>query len=598
MFANSIDECTDTTKLYVLPDGHIYAYMRVVSLGGQPLFNNLADPNKVNSTPSTAINADEWLNGYYVSSKSIATRANCVVTNKIHVTLNDTIRIKGFNTTETAYNGTKARNDFKVLYCDESGNALMTERKPAVLNSIEGSGDLEKMDSTELENGIYCFTPKIIYESYLKNVAYVRICGYPLDDTDSIIITVNEPITYSEATEDYQWTNTGHAFVPTDYEDRIIELEERVGVLENDEGVSSGDSSKNGLIDNVDILLPASDVAVVGREYNIYKNTIVFSSLPVDNYDIVMQLNDTSVEYYNYHDVWRFTPAKAGTYTLTVKVRDIKTGNNDIYATKTMTLYVVENTAMVNKNVLFIGDSLTAAGIYTAEIQNNLSGGEIMSVGTIETTRTVNGVAITSKHEGRNGWATWDYAGTKIDSTSKFLSDANVFRNPDTNKFDLGYYMDTYHSGVTLDAVCLNLGTNGIGAQISVVTGMDELITRIREYSSTLPILIHIPIPVAPQDYRAYLTYQENASSPYMRMRWYDLAKVYIDKYEGTMSGVYLMPVYLNMDTEYDFPTQTMVASARNPTQIKRITDGHPNTYGYLKMADVYFANLLYRIVT
>lgn len=26
-FANSIDECTDTSKLYVLPDGYIYAYV-------------------------------------------------------------------------------------------------------------------------------------------------------------------------------------------------------------------------------------------------------------------------------------------------------------------------------------------------------------------------------------------------------------------------------------------------------------------------------------------------------------------------------------------------------------------------------------------
>lgn len=346
------------------------------------------------------------------------------------------------------------------------------------------------------------------------------------------------------------------------------------------------------VLDGVDIILPEIDVAVVGREYNIYKDTIIFSHLSAADYDVVIELDDTSVQAYNYHEVWRITPTKAGTYTLTVTVRDVKTGNSGVYATKSMTLYVVADTAVVGKYVLFIGDSLTAAGIYPAEIQHNLSGGGITSVGTIETTRTIDGVSRTSKHEGRNGWATWDYAGTRDASLSKFQSDENVFRNPSTNKFDLGYYMDTYHPGVALNAVCINLGTNGLGAHVSACAGMDEMIARIREYSETLPILIHIPIPVAGQDYRAGMAGQKTASSPYIRMRWYDLAAAYIEKYEG-MANVHLMPVYCNMDVEHDFPTESVAVSARNPATTVRVTDGHPTTYGYLKMADVYYAHLM-----
>lgn len=33
-FANSIDECTDTSKLYVLPDGYLYAFQKGVVEGG------------------------------------------------------------------------------------------------------------------------------------------------------------------------------------------------------------------------------------------------------------------------------------------------------------------------------------------------------------------------------------------------------------------------------------------------------------------------------------------------------------------------------------------------------------------------------------
>lgn len=345
---------------------------------------------------------------------------------------------------------------------------------------------------------------------------------------------------------------------------------------------------------DVDILIPASDVAVVGREYNIYKNTMVWGNLSVEHYDVDITINDGTTKAYNYNEVWRYTPTTAGTYTVTIKVRDRKLGNKAIYASKTMTLYVVANAMVTGKNVLFLGDSLTYAGKYTAEIQHNLSSGGITSIGTIERTVGINGTNLTAMCEGRNGWATWDYAGTWADSLTKFQSANNVFRNPNTNQFDLGYYMNTYHSGKTLDAVCLNLGTNGVGATGINVEGMNELISRIRVYSATIPILVHIPIVEGAGDVYPYLG--STATPSYMHMRWFELAEAFIKEYDGTMPNVYVVPVYFNLDENNDFPKTSMVVSARNPATIERITDGHPNTYGYLKMADVYYAHLQYHI--
>jgi lysophospholipase L1-like esterase len=51
------------------------------------------------------------------------------------------------------------------------------------------------------------------------------------------------------------------------------------------------------------------------------------------------------------------------------------------------------------------------------------------------------------------------------------------------------------------------------------------------------------------------------------------------------------------MDTDYDYPTTTVTASSRNPTEITIHSDPlHPNQYGYLKMADVYYQNLVARL--
>jgi len=602
-FANDISECTDTSKLYVLPDGYIYAYKRIIYPGGVPQFTNQVDPSTANDTsPDTTLSGDEWLNGYRIATKAISERKGIVVTDLIPAKNGDVIRIKGFDTSaNTAPSGSTAYGEFRVIALTSSGEAIATEIQPATPKATSATtGKLEQMDGAELENGIYCFNvSSSVFNVGTSNVTYLRVCGYPEGgNSDGVVVTVNEPIAYSEESESYQWTNTGHAFVPADYEDRIIgieedltELSERIDELGSADG-GTGSTGGTAFADDVDILLPASDVAVVGHEYNIYKNTVVFSSRPVEDYDIAVWLDDSSVQAYNYHEVWRFTPAKTGTYTLKMRVRDVK-DHNTVYAEKTMALEVIEDSAVTGKKVLFLGDSLTAAGVYPNEIEKNLSEGGITSIGTVSVTRDNADMDFTVMCEGRSGWATWDYAGTKVDSKTRFSSDSNVFRNPETNLFDFGYYMTAYHPDVKLDAVCLNLGTNGIGANTSTITGMNELIARIREYDDTLPILIHIPIPVVGQDKYAGVASQSNNTSPYMRMRWYELARAYITNYEGKMEDVYLVPVYMNMDTEHDFPTETVAISSRNPAEITRVSNGHPNVYGYRKMADVYFAWLM-----
>ena len=347
---------------------------------------------------------------------------------------------------------------------------------------------------------------------------------------------------------------------------------------------------------SVEIFLNDEDIAIVGHEYNLYHYAVVHGKKQYTDYDIAVTLtyiNEEGKTVYqaakNYAECFRFTPTVARDYSLTYLVRGLK---NEYIAQKTITLHVIEDTAVSGKKVLFIGDSFTDAGIWPAEIQHNLSGGGIISIGTVSDTVTIGGQSLSVLHEGRQGWATWDYAGTNANFMSKFPTASNVFRNPSTNKFDLSHYMETYHPGVTLNAVCVFLGTNGLGAVDSTSAGMTELITRIREYDATIPILLHYTLQNVGQDYWSKFADQKNNTKWYRQHLWREQYERYKSLYRG-MDNVYIVPVYENLDYEMDFPHKEFAASARNPATISRVTDGHPSKEGYLKMADVYYAYLL-----
>ena len=82
-----------------------------------------------------------------------------------------------------------------------------------------------------------------------------------------------------------------------------------------------------------------------------------------------------------------------------------------------------------------------------------------------------------------------------------------------------------------------------------------------------------------------------------MRGHWRGLIKAYITAFDNKISNVYLSTPYFNIDPDNDFPTETVARCARDTAQIVRQNDSmHPNRVGTLKMADSYFADLLYRI--
>lgn len=201
LFANTIDECTDTTKVYVLPDGYIYAYM-----GGGTVanFTNKAGVITNNSRLS--------------SSGAVKDSTGASVTDYIAVKRGDIVRIKGLNvTSEYLPDATNAPS--VGTYSDASGTFITTIYPKSNVGCFIESDGVTKWTAFEIITG---GTPTQATMFTADTQYYIRICGAPVAGED-IIVTVNQEITYTSG--GYAWRNTGHAFVPADYEDRIIQLE-------------------------------------------------------------------------------------------------------------------------------------------------------------------------------------------------------------------------------------------------------------------------------------------------------------------------------------------------------------------------------------
>ena len=203
-FAQSIAACIDTSKLYVLPDGFIYAYFRGEDV--RPLF--------VNQIPISVDNDGSVYNGvgykegvrWSTSSKAEAEFDGAFLTGWIQVEDGDIVRIKNMPINKGS---SYVANQNNVAMANASRSIqwnFYTTTLPDLTDpSFDAAGNLIQF-TVPLESG----------------AKWIRFTAQNIDENS--IVTVNEEIVWSGATET-GWQNTGHAFVPADYESRIVALE-------------------------------------------------------------------------------------------------------------------------------------------------------------------------------------------------------------------------------------------------------------------------------------------------------------------------------------------------------------------------------------
>ena len=356
-------------------------------------------------------------------------------------------------------------------------------------------------------------------------------------------------------------------------------------------------------IEEYKIVLPSEDTAVVGREWNLYYNSVVIG-LNDTNYIKVSvktisnpgggKLENSKANKADYGTVGRYSCANlgdcfrvvaksndAGLYTITLELKR-KTDSKTIVSAS-MDLNVIENPSLPNINLLCIGDSLTDDGWYPAEIQAHLSGGRINCIGTMTDTKTFNASigsqytdSVVVHNEGRGGWSADDYT-TKANVGS--VVNAFWFNG----KFDFSSYMST--NGFNVDVVSIYLGTNGNKTSESLLDSLDIIVNSIRQYSQTVKILICLMHHSAEQEGCGYYARVQDAVS---------LSNSHIKQNEKTtehykdMPNVYICPLNFGVDSKNDYPFGDEVrVSERNPIIVRRQQNNvHPLPCGYFKMAD------------
>lgn len=204
-YADDISGCTDTSKLYVLPDGFIYAYILGESTG---------------TKTETVVPA--WQLGMKLDKSTGAESSGGQYTacEPIYIADGETYV---FSVANNYYlNGV-------ACWYGSSGNYL---------------GYTEAIASASSPGAAAAATLKP-----LTGAAYFRLRLYHIWDVSSNSTSVQAQLnkatmtkTVPEASETYGWNSTGHAFVPADYEDRIVSLESAVNALK-------GDMSIFGIVD-------------------------------------------------------------------------------------------------------------------------------------------------------------------------------------------------------------------------------------------------------------------------------------------------------------------------------------------------------------
>lgn len=221
LFANSVEDCSDANKVYVLPDGDIYAYMYS---GGYTNFLKTAI-----DTDGSLYNGKGYKDNTNFSASATPTErqySGMFLTGFIPVKKTDVIRISSamWNKTPTYAKIWFYNADF-VAMCFYTQNGYVTHYNGYKEGTDSTSNGLQsKTEQSVTVNGDET-TLNIKFSPNCVDLAYMRIegCG----SGENAIITLNEEINGS-GEAGYAWNNTGHAFIPTDYENRIIALETKV----------------------------------------------------------------------------------------------------------------------------------------------------------------------------------------------------------------------------------------------------------------------------------------------------------------------------------------------------------------------------------
>lgn len=230
----------------------------------------------------------------------------------------------------------------------------------------------------------------------------------------------------------------------------------------------------------------------------------------------------------------------------------------------------------VTKKVMFLGDSLINQNYFTQAVLEKFKEDD-MKIELVGTRGTEE-----NKHEGRGGWSAYDYCYEPVRYGVQ-----NPFLN--NGRFDFRYFMEK-NQFENLDTVFISLGVNdlnqvGHNSHEEILKNFQTIVTSIRTYNPDIEIFFGMPTMLFSND-KTFMA--KNTRMEFLK----SLIKQFGNKEK---EGIYLVPMYINIDPFMSFKFVEQIMTDDNPTQAMTVTDTtHPRPKGYEQMADITYSYLKY----
>ena len=247
----SIEECIDTTKKYVLPDGYIYAYRkRFYPSTTTPNFTNQLPISRSLDMSDTIFNgvgykygttSTKFVNGGLVEYDFSSSGFELYSLGLIPIKIGDVVRVNQIGCRK------EQGNDHPLFGIVQAslGYGKMLFYQNGVMEAALSRGLKYTVEDVNEYYVIYRDVEIPINSTLLTWIADEPIgwliCNFSSHiPPEDIVITVNEEITYTITEDRYEskWENTGKLYDESGYSDMINALEERVEILENNSGTS------------------------------------------------------------------------------------------------------------------------------------------------------------------------------------------------------------------------------------------------------------------------------------------------------------------------------------------------------------------------
>jgi lysophospholipase L1-like esterase len=308
---------------------------------------------------------------------------------------------------------------------------------------------------------------------------------------------------------------------------------------------------------------------------------------------------------------WTYTPApdEAGDYPLTIEVRD---ASNKIVARGGTTVHVAQpraGTAGI-ATLLMIGASLTERSIYPQHVFD-LSVRDPYVLLKLVGSRGPDNMPPHGelRHEGYSGWTAEAFA----TRPQGILSRSGYYKGAETGSpfvyqdaqgrpvLDFKRYCDEFNAGKAPDFVTIQVGINDtwsatdetidqrLDGMLSYYDQLVEMIHKVRADTKVGVFLVNPPS-VSQDGFRNYKG-SARQTRWQARRNQHRVVERLIAKYGSReREHIYLMPIYLNLDTENGYPTATSPVNSHSEQTVIRVSNGtHPNEAGYRQIGDVIF---------